>query len=68
MTRAWRLRPSALMYRAQVSLRDAQDNQLGVLGAPSLPEQSRDLDPLGFNAVRRVPIVDPTPGNLPAKR
>ena len=58
MSRAWRLRPGALLYRAQVRLRGAQDNQLAVLGEAQLHERSRALDPVLTTAFRRAPMVE----------
>ena len=65
MTRAWRLRPGALMYRAQVRLRGRQDNELDTLGQPRLPEP-RNPDPVLITAPRRAPIIDASRRHAPA--
>lgn len=56
--RAWQLRSGALIYRALVRLRGAQDNHLGVLGQAPPYEQSREFDQLLTTALRRPPIVE----------
>jgi hypothetical protein len=57
VTRAWRLRPAALMYRAQVKLRGAQDNQLDLLGGRYVHERPAEIAPLLGGALRQMPTV-----------
>ena len=52
------MRPGALMYRAQVSLGGAHDNQLDTLGGVPLYATSRDVDETLTGGVRRMPFVN----------